>query len=453
MAGGRALRVLAAACAVAGSALLGGRGLRRRATLPPLMRRSPAPPPYANGDPWYPLTVPGQQSQISAAAADPTAGTGSTRGDSASAGSTAGPAESGAVLDSGSTGPGAVLSTGATARATDSAGLGAGSAAVSGTGSAALGTGSAGGSGPWFRFVRSGARPRLRFGWSRRGARHRFGGRQLGRDGHRIGGARHRIGCAGTGSAGLGTGSAVVGGTGSAALGIGSAVVGGTGSAAVGSAGIGSAGVGSAGVGSAATGSAGIGSAGVGSAATGSAGIGSAGVGSAATGSAATGSAATGSAARGSAAVGSAARSAPGNPAWAWPAWALSRLLIALGAVWIVMELGCAPGCRCAGSGRCTKSWSTASPKWWRTNRVDSPRSSKLPTKWRSSSTRCTCSPAGLVLAELAPPQASVPDRPIGSRGGRTIPRGSSRWIAPPEALVLGAGFRPSCAPIGPPGL
>ncbi|WP_280241196.1 hypothetical protein [Nocardia abscessus] len=207
MAVGRAFHVLAAACAVAGSALLGGAASADAQPPCPSCVADPAPPPYDSGDAWYPLTVPGQRSEISADSADsadPVAGTGS-----AAAGSAAGSTGLGVVLGSGSAGLGVVLGSGSAGLGVA---LGTGSAAV---GSTAAGTGSA---------------------------------------------------VLGTGSAALGTGSAVVGGTGSAALGTGSAVVGGTGSAAVGSAGIGSAGVGSAATGSAATGSAAVGSAAVGSA-------------------------------------------------------------------------------------------------------------------------------------------------------------------------------------------
>ncbi|WP_280253054.1 hypothetical protein [Nocardia abscessus] len=208
----RAFHVLAAACAVAGSALLGGAAFADARPPCPSCVADPAPPPYDSGDAWYPLTVPGQRSETSADpadSADPVAGTGSAAAGSAAAGS----AGLGVVLGSGSAGLGVVLGSGsaglALALGSGSAGLGValgtGSAAV---GSAAAGTGSA---------------------------------------------------VMGTGSAALGTGSAVVGTTGSA-------VVGGTGSAAVGSAGIGSAAVGSAATGSAATGSAAVGSAAVGSA-------------------------------------------------------------------------------------------------------------------------------------------------------------------------------------------
>ncbi len=176
MAGGRAFQVLAAARAVARSALLCRVGVRgspsstvtnwacaaARPSRP--SRADPAPPPYDSGDPRHPLTMPGQHSEISAAPARPTAERCSTTKNSAAVSSAAGSSGSdvissagsadramalgpgsagtGVLLGSGSVGAGVALGSGSAGRA-----LAVGSVSLE-TSSTALETGSAIARGP-----------------------------------------------------------------------------------------------------------------------------------------------------------------------------------------------------------------------------------------------------------------------------------------------------------------
>ncbi|MEV6325687.1 hypothetical protein AB0M45_31650 [Nocardia sp. NPDC051787] len=138
MAVGRTFRVLAVAGAILGSALLSGPVDAHAQPSCPSCVADPAPPSHGEGDTWYPLTVPGERSEISAVPMNPAVGSGSA----------AGSAGLGVALGTGSAGVGVVLGSGsaglALARGSGSAGLGValgtGSAAL---GSAVLGTGSA----------------------------------------------------------------------------------------------------------------------------------------------------------------------------------------------------------------------------------------------------------------------------------------------------------------------
>ncbi|MGW4328649.1 hypothetical protein ACWEKR_22425 [Nocardia sp. NPDC004573] len=131
---------------------------------------------------------------------------------------------------------------------------------------------------------------------------------------------------------------------------------------------------------------------------------------------------------------------APGDPAWAWPIWELASLLIALGAVWIVVEL-----------------WVRARVLLRRIRALHRTMVGRFPevvaheqggfsTQLRASDQVAQIidalylqSGGGLVLAELAPPPDSVADR--AARVARWVrdPAGEfvvdARWIAPPEGI------------------
>ncbi|WP_159842094.1 hypothetical protein [Nocardia sp. CY41] len=133
-------------------------------------------------------------------------------------------------------------------------------------------------------------------------------------------------------------------------------------------------------------------------------------------------------------------RPAPGDPAWAWPIWELASLLVALGAVWIVVEL-----------------WVRARVLLRRIRALHRTMVGRFPevvahepggfsTQLRASDQVAQIidalylqSGGGLVLAELAPPPASVADR--ADRVARWVrdPAGEfvvdARWIAPPEGI------------------
>ncbi|WP_063022317.1 hypothetical protein [Nocardia niwae] len=135
-----------------------------------------------------------------------------------------------------------------------------------------------------------------------------------------------------------------------------------------------------------------------------------------------------------------AARAAPGEPAWAWPFWELASLLIALGAVWIVVEL-----------------WVRARVLLHRIRALHGVMVGRFPevvaheqsgfsTQLRASDQVAQIidalylqSGGGLVLAEVAPPPASVADRADRVARWARDPAGEfvvdARWIAPPEGI------------------
>ncbi|MGK8501832.1 hypothetical protein [Nocardia asiatica] len=110
-------------------------------------------------------------------------------------------------------------------------------------------------------------------------------------------------------------------------------------------------------------------------------------------------------------------RDAPGNPLSAFAVaegglgvgrGEFTSLLIALGAVWIVVKRQVRAQVPLP---RCTRSRSVACAKYWRANKLDSARSPALPTRWRSINALCLRSDGRLVLPEPAQPPTSVPDR------------------------------------------
>ncbi|MGY2007440.1 hypothetical protein ACW9HJ_10960 [Nocardia gipuzkoensis] len=139
-------------------------------------------------------------------------------------------------------------------------------------------------------------------------------------------------------------------------------------------------------------------------------------------------------------AFGHAPRAAPGEPAWAWPVWGIASLLIALGAVWIVVEL-----------------WVRARVLIRRIRPLHRVMVSRFPEvvahEQAGFSTQLAASDqvaqiidalylqsgGGLVLAELAAPPASVPERADRVARWARDPAGEfavdARWIAPPEGI------------------
>lgn len=133
-------------------------------------------------------------------------------------------------------------------------------------------------------------------------------------------------------------------------------------------------------------------------------------------------------------------RVAPGDPAGAWPLWGIASLLIALGAVWIVVEV-----------------WVRARVLLRRIRPLHRTMVGRFPEvvtyQQRGFSTQLAASDqvaqiidalylqsgGGLVLAELAQPPASVTDRAERVARWARDPVGAfvvdARWIAPPEGI------------------
>ncbi|WP_235211230.1 hypothetical protein [Nocardia brasiliensis] len=143
-------------------------------------------------------------------------------------------------------------------------------------------------------------------------------------------------------------------------------------------------------------------------------------------------------------------RVAPGNPTWAWPAWEAASLLIAFGAVWIVVELWVRARVLLRQIRLLHKIMVGPLPRSpSRTTRPVPRLSCGLPIKWPRSWTRCISSPA---VAWCSPRWRRRRGR---SRSGRARWRSGretlwAMWqsmrggLLRRRALVRGAGSRPS---------
>lgn len=131
---------------------------------------------------------------------------------------------------------------------------------------------------------------------------------------------------------------------------------------------------------------------------------------------------------------------APGDPGWAWPARAVASLLIALGAVWIVVELWMRARLLLRRIRPLHRTMVGRFPE------VVAHEQSGFSTQLKASDQVAQIidalylqSGGGLVLAELAPPPASVADRADRvARWARDPVRAAAvdaRWIAPPEGI------------------
>ncbi|NKY29027.1 hypothetical protein [Nocardia gamkensis] len=131
---------------------------------------------------------------------------------------------------------------------------------------------------------------------------------------------------------------------------------------------------------------------------------------------------------------------APGTPSWAWPLWGLASLLIALGAVWIVVELWVRARVLLRRIRSLHRTMVGRFPE------VVAHEQSGFSTQLKASDQVAQIidalylqSGGGLVLAELASPPASVADRAARVARWAHDPAGEivvdARWIAPPEGI------------------